>query len=171
MGGAGSVVEVCLLAVVFLAHMIARMGRKCDGWCPLCYAALKGRQVRRGHWGWRPTARRKGAWHVTYLRKRGSSSSKSDGSGGCAAPADEQERWAALLEHLSASAYPTGEERETGTILLFAEGGRLKACVSDRDQNAVAFVTGSGLLSLLSSVEDGLRDDTLDWRGQKKRQR
>lgn len=107
----------------------------------------------------------------SFLRKRGSRSSSQGGSGGCVAPADELERWAALLEFLCASAYPTGEPRETGTVLIFAEDGRLKACVSDRDQDAVAFVSGSGLLSLLSFVEDNLREGALDWRTQKPKKR
>lgn len=107
----------------------------------------------------------------SYLRRRGSSSSNQAGSAGPVAPADELDRWAALLEFLSAAVYPTGEPRQTGTLLLFVEEGRVKACVSDRDQAAVAFVTGSGLLSTLSLVEESIREGTLDWRPQKARKR
>lgn len=60
--------------------------------------------------------------------------------------------------------WPDGSARRTGTLLLFVDQGKLKACVTDRDAQLVAFVSGDSLPGLLDALERGLRDDTLDWR-------
>lgn len=69
-----------------------------------------------------------------------------------------------LVSFLSATSYPDGEERTPGTLLFFMEGVSLKACLSDRDQGLVTFVTASTFEGILDGLEDGLREDGLDWR-------
>ncbi len=51
--------------------------------------------------------------------------------------------------------------------MFFAEGGKLKACLVDRDQNLVAFVSADGWQLLLEAIEEGLQDGRLDWRAKK----
>lgn len=78
-----------------------------------------------------------------------------------------------LVEFLSESRYADGSPRVLPTLTLFVEPGLLKACLNDRDQSMVAFVTGSSLLGLLEALETGLEADSLDWRqsGQSTRKR
>lgn len=60
-----------------------------------------------------------------------------------------------------------GKARRTGTVLVFAEDGKWKACVTDRDGGFYAFASNSDLQGLLISVDQGLRAGTLDWRASK----
>lgn len=68
--------------------------------------------------------------------------------------------WAFLFQ----SSWEDGSAREVGSLTLFGDGGRLKACVNDKDGHRVAFVTGAGLDELLEVLEVGLESDGLDWR-------
>jgi hypothetical protein len=49
-------------------------------------------------------------------------------------------------------------------VLFFIERGELKLCISDRDLQRSAFLTGSDFQSLLESVEGALEEDSVDWR-------
>ena len=74
----------------------------------------------------------------------------------------------ALWEFVTASAWDDGQERVTGTILIFVEDGRVKLCLNDRDGDCVAFVSGLTFEEALSSANEGLEGDTLDWRRSKR---
>lgn len=54
--------------------------------------------------------------------------------------------------------------RDKGSIILFCEEGMFKACLSDKDAGAVAFISKKVFTGLLEAIEKGLREDTLDWR-------
>lgn len=70
----------------------------------------------------------------------------------------------ALYEYLTATRHPTGAERVTSTVTVFAESGLLKAVVKDRDAAATLWASGSTWEGLLASLEDKLRDPLSDWR-------
>lgn len=106
---------------------------------------------------------------MTFLRRAESSSSPRGPSGSAAVPAEELTRWPALLEFLTATAWPDGEARQTGSLLVFVDEGTLKACLNDRSQGSVAFVTGRGLADLCDVAEASLQTDSLDWRRSKDR--
>ncbi len=72
--------------------------------------------------------------------------------------------WPEVTEYLTAEVYPGGEKRQTASLLLFVEGGKLKACLSDRDTGRVAFVAASSWIEVMDVLEGGLRDGSLDWR-------
>lgn len=74
------------------------------------------------------------------------------------------QRFPNLWEFVSAAAFEDGAARQTGTVLLFTEAGRAKACLNDRECGEVAFVTGDTLSALLVNVEEGLAAEDLDWR-------
>ena len=76
---------------------------------------------------------------------------------------DEQRRWPALAAWLTAGMWK-GVARETGSITLFYEEGRVKAAVSDRDSGLVAFVSSETILGLLDKVQRGLASGDMDWR-------
>ena len=56
-----------------------------------------------------------------------------------------------------------GKPRQTGTLLLFTEGGVWKGCVHDRCTSRRAFVTGSGFRDLLHKIDDGLSGAGLEF--------
>jgi len=56
-----------------------------------------------------------------------------------------------------------GKPRQTGTLLLFTEGGVWKACVHDRQTSRRAFVTGSGFRDLIHKIDDGLSGAGLEF--------
>lgn len=80
-------------------------------------------------------------------------------------------RFSALIEFLTVVEWSAGVPRQPGTVLLFCDGGLWKLWVNDKDSDRSAFVTGPDVLSLLESVERGLREDTLDWRASKRPQK
>lgn len=69
-----------------------------------------------------------------------------------------------LFEFLVDTRWEDGTERETGTLLLFAEAGRLKACLNDRALGRSVFLSAESLESLFSALQAGLADESLDWR-------
>lgn len=81
-------------------------------------------------------------------------------------PVDEAfaKKMPALWEWLTASKDETGEARETGTLLIFAEEGLIKVCACNRDTGHVAFVSAKTLQDALLKVDKGLGADSLDWR-------
>jgi hypothetical protein len=58
--------------------------------------------------------------------------------------------------------------RKTGTVLVFAEQGKWKGCLNDRDGGNYAFVSSDSLLGLVDALEKGLKQGGLDWRKNKK---
>lgn len=69
-----------------------------------------------------------------------------------------------LWEFLTRESYPDGAERQTGTLLIFAEDGALKGCLSDRDQLMRCFVTAASWEGLLEALEGALGDGGAEWR-------
>jgi len=74
------------------------------------------------------------------------------------------EKYEALHEYLTMTAWEDGSERVTSTISLFVDQGQWKARLNDRDGGQVAFVSAEGFIALLEALETALRDGTLDWR-------
>jgi hypothetical protein len=73
----------------------------------------------------------------------------------------------ALHEFLTADRWPDGKERVTGSVQFFLDRGRVKLCLSDRDQRMVLFATVESLCVALEAAEDALRDPKGDWRPMK----
>lgn len=95
------------------------------------------------------------------------------GGGGQLAPAPE---WVAkavpcLWEFLTDGKWDDGATRQLGTVLLFLDGFVWKCWVNDKAQGRTAFVSGESLLDCLMAVEEGLREDWLDWRQSNHQQR
>lgn len=67
--------------------------------------------------------------------------------------------------------YDDGSKRAPGSLVIFRDALRLKACLSDKDAGLVTFVTGDTPEALLEAVERGLDMDALDWRVQQKKRR
>lgn len=81
-------------------------------------------------------------------------------------PGQAQVLWPALWEFLTATSWPPpdGGPRTVGTVLLFVETGRWKACLRDRECGQVAFVSAASAEGLLDALDAGLTNGSLDWR-------
>ncbi len=103
------------------------------------------------------------------LKKRDPSSSNGPGTPAAACTSSSDlAMFPTLIEFLFSTRWEDGTSRLPGTLLIFMDGGRLKACLSDRDQGLVAFVTGGSTSELLSASERLLDDEGADWRPQRK---
>jgi hypothetical protein len=80
-----------------------------------------------------------------------------------------------LMEMLLSQTYPDGSRRVPSTLLLFVDGGMVKACLNDRDQGLAAWSSGDSVTTCLQAMEKALVGDTLEWRvqagGQSKRRK
>jgi hypothetical protein len=73
-----------------------------------------------------------------------------------------------LCEWLSATTWEDGSSRSTGTVMVFAEDGRWKAWVHDRDASMGCFVSSETLDGLWSAVEKAVGASGGDWRPDRK---
>jgi len=76
---------------------------------------------------------------------------------------DFKRQWPTLSDFLTLTGW-SGKQRKSGTLLLFAEEGKWKACVNDRDGGYYAFLSSESFLGLLGALEDSLKGGGLDWR-------
>lgn len=70
----------------------------------------------------------------------------------------------ALWEFLTMDKWDDGGTRVTGTLLLFADDGKLKAALRDRDGGWVTFASASDLETLLLTLDEGIQREALEWR-------
>lgn len=130
--------------------------------CGLCYANMRARESHKGHRGWRKyrkAVKVMGKWVVPSKGLNGRGTGGPDWVDPAFARAHP-----ALAGWLGETVDDSGKARETGTLLLFVDGGLLKCCLRDRTTGYVAFVSAGTLEALLGALEDGLRDGDLDWR-------
>jgi len=70
----------------------------------------------------------------------------------------------ALHGYLSDNQYASGEPRLTATLTIFVDGGVLKCCVNDRDNNRSGFVEAPTWMGLLMQIEINLSEDVMEWK-------
>jgi len=90
------------------------------------------------------------------------SADSADGSPTVTDPFMEQS--APLLHALLTLTSWKGDKRTPATLILFAEDGRYKVTVNDRQSARVAFVTLDSTEGMLEYLESLLADDGLEWR-------
>lgn len=135
----------------------------CTGWCGCCYANVMGRSNYSGHRGYRKgRSNTVEGWIV--LKRRGGgpgggSGQRWDGSGDSTI-GDLQ----GLVDFIGQAHWEDGTARTPGSVTFFVDDGRLKACVNDKDQGKVCFVTGDTFLGLLEAVDAVILTDAGDWR-------
>ena len=76
-----------------------------------------------------------------------------------------------VVEWLTVLKWPDGKERATGTLMVLAENGVWKAWAHDRDAGMSAWVSAGSLLDLLTTLEEGLGGDSMNWRSDNKQRR
>ncbi len=139
----------------------------CSDWCGECYAFRRGRS---GHGCSRSGKGRGPGWRrVKYIRRRVKPAADSAG-GHPGVQLLDLDRCPALAEFLTAESWPDGAARKPGTVLIFFDDYRVKACLSDRDQGMVMFVTAEAISLVLNACEDALRAPEQDWRPSKSAQ-
>lgn len=86
-------------------------------------------------------------------------------AGGCPPWDEDSGLGEATWEFLNRTAWEEDNaRRETGTVLVFADGSRIKVMLNDRDGAKVAFLTLGPTADLLAAVEAALRSGETDWR-------
>lgn len=74
------------------------------------------------------------------------------------------ELYPALWEHLTSTAWVDGSPRDTSSILLFQDSGKIKLMLTDKAAGVLCFVTGSSVDQAMASLEAQVQDGTADWR-------
>ncbi len=72
-----------------------------------------------------------------------------------------------LYEHLTATTWEDGTARIPSSIIMFAEEGMLKACLSERNDQMSLWASGNGLKGVLKALEGALNTPAPQWRKQK----
>lgn len=99
-----------------------------------------------------------------WLKKRAVSAADAQRSKTLKIDAGDLKAYPALVDFLCADAWPDGTERKPGTLLIFADAGKFKGCLSDRDQALVLFFTVDSLALVMEAADDVLRAEDADWR-------
>lgn len=70
----------------------------------------------------------------------------------------------ATWDLLTTSKLQDGTVVRTMTVLLFIQDGWWKACLNDRQGEVSSFVSAETAVALLQAIEEGLAQDSLEWR-------
>ncbi|MBC7121492.1 MAG: hypothetical protein H5T33_08025 [Candidatus Methanosuratus sp.] len=72
-----------------------------------------------------------------------------------------------LIEYLTATQYPDGSKRETASLIIVADVGGWRGCLSDKDNGRSLWKAGDSVLGLLMALEQAAaEDDPAAWRQQ-----
>jgi hypothetical protein len=84
-------------------------------------------------------------------------------------PDDEKfsKKWPTLHNYLTSDAWPDGEVRERGTVLLCVDGPVFKACLIEKTMGLTLWATSTTFLGALEALEGRLGEDKPDWRPNK----
>jgi hypothetical protein len=77
---------------------------------------------------------------------------------------EDAAKYPALLEFLTGATWDDGSVRVLGTALLFAEDGRIKCCLNDKDGGMVGFRVLGSLTVALAEIERALCERDVEWR-------
>jgi hypothetical protein len=102
-------------------------------------------------------------WIMSLLR-RPSVSSKPGVADGPSYDPEFAAKWPGLHEYLTALVWPSGGERKTSTLLIFAEQGTFKACLNERDSLCTLWAAASSVEGVLGALETLLEQEQPPWR-------
>lgn len=143
------------------------MKSACERWCGLCYSNVRGRTNARGHRGYksspRPFRERR---QVIERRVRSSESGANAAPSALVCPM--LSTTPRLVEYLVSDRFADGKKRQTSTLTLFLESGRVKAALNDRAEGCSLWVTAESVCKALDCLEAALEDGAPDWRYWKK---
>jgi len=142
----------------------ARQGR----WCGYCYAGVRGRGFYKGHAGLSPRQAARPEDDVVQFIKRSETVHGQTPGDPAPDPQGCVDRFPAMYEFLTATAWDDGKKRVCGTAMVLAEGGRWKAWLHDRDGKRSCFVSAGSFPALFEACEDVLANGGGDWRSDKR---
>jgi len=96
--------------------------------------------------------------------QKASENAKSKGGGGSVTDKTFATKFPAIWDFLTDQAPIGGKPRLTTAFTFSLDAGLLKMRVNDRQRGLYAFVSSESFQGLLEAVEDGLKEDCLDWR-------
>jgi len=136
-------------------------------WCGRCYEGLRGRRSYKGHAGYRAAAAPRSAMPEWVMLKRAAKEKEQQGLPQ-AEDAFLRDNYPTVFAFLTQTVWEDGARRKAGTIMLVAEGGMWKAWVHDQDGRRSAWLSGATVAILAQSIEEGLADDTMGWRADRR---
>lgn len=69
-----------------------------------------------------------------------------------------------LLSYLQDDKYEDGSPRERSKLSVFIEAGHVKMALNDPAERRSCYITSDSLQDALTTLEDGLKVDGVDWR-------
>jgi len=137
-----------------------------SSFCALCYSGSKGRAVFPGHYGSVRSARPRFVERGSQV-KRSAPTGVDAGPGRVATDPTFEAKWPQVWAYLSTNRWDDGAPRETSTLMVIAELGLVKLGLNDRAEGRSLWVTGDGLDTALTALEDALDSGRADWRQSK----
>jgi hypothetical protein len=117
---------------------------------------------RPGSTGRRLTPERREELNMALLRMEDAMGGVGSGPG---SPPADQSTYPLLWEHVSEVVWPDGTKREPSTMVIVADNGGWRGCLSDKANGLVMWKTGDSLQKLLNALEKALREANVrDWR-------
>jgi hypothetical protein len=135
--------------------------------CPYCYEGRKGRRAHRGHFGYHKCSITRSSREMGIVRRGRPDVGGVHGRAHFDDPAFARE-FPNLAEFLTLEVWPDGIPRVPGTALAFAEAGRVKVCLSDKDAQMVCFCTAPDWAGAWAAAEAALAPGGGDWRPMRK---
>lgn len=131
--------------------------------CPRCYSNKRKRSNFKGHLGYRERPKAKEE-DVKKPPKKPEAQKPPEAPINPEAAREFERRFPNLYSYLFDTKWEDGTPRITSTITFFVERGILKVVLNDNDQWRSAFKSAPSLLEGLDMLEEGLLDESLDWR-------
>lgn len=70
----------------------------------------------------------------------------------------------AVHEFLTLTTLPDGSSRQVATLIVFADAGAIKVCLSDRQTGRSLWATADTLDDALGALDEAIQAGTADWR-------
>lgn len=96
--------------------------------------------------------------------QKASENAKTRSVGGSVTDKTFATKFPALWDFLTDCSVVNGKPRLTTAFTFSLDAGLLKMRINDRQRGLYAFVSSESFQGLLDAVEDGLKEDCLDWR-------
>lgn len=136
------------------------------GFCSQCYDGLRHRRYHPGHRNGH-LFRRTFYGGVRMAIKRASGAANDGGSRRAVLGGDAAGYFPCLWEFVSSECFDDGGTRATATLLIIVEEGLCKLCLNDRAETRKAWVSSGDVLNALQTLEERLKDGTVEWRADK----
>lgn len=136
---------------------------RCPGWCGECYENATGRANHAGHFHYRRYTL-KWAWELILALRKPASRPAEGGAQMQIGSGSLLDIYPDLREFLTCPKWADGSSRALGSLTVFCDDGRLKACVNDKECNRVLFVSAESLEGLLEAIDSQIGNDGADWR-------